>query len=224
MAVRVRDVLKTSVVLVGARLLDTPDARAKFDAEVGAEVSESGIGIPGIPIDILSGPSGVGLAQKLALERDRITLELTPDRTVINRDYPSNGDLAQLAEIIALAIKSSNDAYSIDLRAIGFNAEVVYEQTSGSTAFRFLAERVFAPSLFQNAGYELRGGAARLRLTKDTNIWNISIEPRFNNPESDNIFASFNLHINTTQLPDMEQIKASLEEVWSQAHSIMDSL
>ncbi len=215
--------MKTNVVLVGARLLDTPDARAKFDAKVGAEVSESGIGIPGIPIDILSGPSGVGLAQKLALERDRITLELTPDRTVINRDYPSKGDLAQLAEIVALAIKSSN-AYSVDLCAIGFNAEVVYEQSSGSTAFRFLAERVFAPSLFQNAGYELRGGAAKLHLTKGTNTWNISIEPRFNKPESTNIFASFNLHINTTQLPDIEQTKASLEEVWVQAYSIMDSL
>lgn len=219
------DVLKTNLVLIGVRLLNTPDARAKFDDGVGTDVSETGVGITlNISVAPLPvGPTQLELGQTLTLNRDRITLELTPDRTTINRDYPSKDDLARLAEVAALAIKSS-DTHNLGLRAVGFNIDVVYEQTTGLTALSFLVGRVFVPKLFQSAGYQLQGGAARLHLLRGEQVWNINIEPRFNNPESTKVYASFNLHRDTKSLPQPDHIKASLEEVWDQAYSIVKSL
>lgn len=218
--VRVQDVLQASLALVGVELLGSDEERERFVQGAGTDVAGAiaGIGLPLIP-GLTTRSRDLELGQSLRLDRDRIELEIVDDRTVIGIKYPSKDKLARLAEIATLAIKSS-DISDHDLKGVGFNLEAVYELTSGSTAYEFLAERVFAPGLFQASGYSLRGGSARLHFTRGSEIWNITLEPRFNNPEESRLFASFNLHQNTNRMPKTDSIKPTLESVWDQAHLI----
>ena len=218
--VRVQDVLKANLTLVGVGLLGSDEERERFGRGVGTDVSGAiaGFALPPIP-GLTARSQDLELGQRLRLDRDRIELEIVGDRTIIGIEYPSKDRLARLAQIATLAIKSS-DISDHDLRGVGFNLEAVYELTSGSTAYEFLAGRVFAPNLFQAAGYQIRGGAAKLLLTRGDEVWNVTLEPRFNNPEESRLFASFNLHQNTNRMPKTDSIKPTLESVWDQAHLI----
>ncbi len=220
MIVRVQDVLQANLALVGVELLSSDEERDRFVQGTGMDVSVgiAGIGLPPIP-GFTARNLDLELGQRLRLDRDRIELGIVDDRTVIGIEYPSKDKLARLAEIATLAIKSS-DISDHDLKGVGFNLEAVYELTSGLTAYEFLAGQVFAPNLFQTAGYRLRGGSAKLRFTRGEEIWNIALEPRFNNPEETRLFASFNLHQDTNQIPNTDAIKPTLESVWDQAHLI----
>ena len=218
--VRVQDVLKANLALVGVGLLSSDEERERFGKGVGTDVAGAiaGIGLPPIP-GLTTRGQDLELGQRLRLDRDRIELEIVGDRTIIGIEYPSKDTLDRLAQVAILAIRSSNIS-DHDLKGVGFNLEAVYELTSGLSAYEFLAERVFAPNLFQAAGYSLRGGSARLHFTRGEEIWNITLEPRFNSPEETRLFASFNLHQNTNRLPKPDSIKPTLESVWDQAHLI----
>ena len=221
MTMRVQDVLKANLTLVGVGLLSSQEERERFGKGAGTDVSGTvaGITLPAIPgLPVLG--QDLELGQRLRLDRDRIELEIVGDRTVIGIEYPSKDTLGRLAEIAVLAIRSSNIA-DHNLSAVGFNLEMVYTQDSGLSAYEFLTKRVFAPNLFQAVGYQIRGGAAKLLLTRGEEIWNITLEPRFNNPEENRLFASFNLHQNTSRMPKPDTIKPTLESVWDQAHLIM---
>ena len=220
MTLRVQDVLKANLTLLGVGLLSSNEERERFGRGAGTDITGAvaGIALPPIPgLPALS--QELELGQRIRLDRDRIELETVADRTVISIEYPSKDGLDRLSEIAILAI-SSSDISAQELRAVGFNMEAVYEQTSGATAYEFLAERVFAPKLLQAAGYQIRGGSARLLFTRGDEIWNITIEPRFNRPEETRLFASFNLHQNTNRMPKPDSIKPTLESVWDQAHRI----
>lgn len=219
MAIIVQDVLKANLVLAGVRLLSSPKEQRSFDQQAGTEVLKASASIP-IDIPLLTGPQELELAQKLRLDRDRIEIEVVGNQTFIGMEYPSNETLGRLAEVAVLAIRSSSIA-DHNLSAVGFNLEMVCTQDSGLSAYEFLTNRVFAPNLFQAAGYQIRGGAAKLLLTRGEEIWNITLEPRFNNPEENRLFASFNLHQNTNRMPKPDTIKPTLESVWDQAHLIM---
>lgn len=219
MAIIVQDVLKANLVLAGVRLLGSPKEQSRFDKQAGTEVLKASASIP-LDLPLLTGPQELELAQKFRLDRDRIELEVVGNQTLIGMEYPSKDTLDRLAEIAVLAIRSSSIA-DHNLSAVGFNLEIVYTQDSGLSAYEFLTKRVFAPNLFQAAGYQIRGGAAKLLLTRGEEIWNITLEPRFNNPEENRLFASFNLHQNTSRLPKPDTIKRTLEIVWDQAHLIL---
>ena len=220
MTVIVQDVLQANLALVGVELLSSDEERERFVQGAGTDVSGAiaGVGLPPIP-GLTARSRDLELGQRLRLARDRIELEVVDDRAVIGIEYPSKDKLGRLAEIATLAIKSS-DISDHDLKGVGFNMEAVYELTSGLTAYEFLAGRVFAPNLLQAAGYSLRGGSARLHFTRGEEVWNITLEPRFNNPEENRLFASFNLHQNTNRMPKPDSIKPTLESVWDQAHLI----
>ena len=223
---RIVDVLKVYMVLVGVRLLSTQEERNAFERVVGAEVSsppEIGIGIE------INAPTGVsapmnipapGPASILNLNRERITLESVLDRSTISREYPSEDDLDRLSEVAKLAIERSN-LLNQQLRAFGFNIEVVYELSPGETASQFISSKIFTLGLFQEAGFQLIGGAAKLQLVRNDSLWNMSVEPRLGDATANKIFVSLNLHRDDSKIPSRSTIRESLREVWNQAHSIM---
>lgn len=226
MDIKIEDVLKINFVLVGIQLLNTEEQRAGFASKVGTEVSEvpsAGIRInftpPGIPQTSLQPESG----QTLMLNRDRIVLDLTPGRSIITREYPNKVELARLCQVAGIAMALS-DLNGQELRAYGFNIEVIYELTSGEDASQFMANCIFAPSLFHEAGFQVVGGSPRLNLLREGQIWNVNIEPRFGDPSANKVFASLNLHKDDGSMPDDSIVAASLDELWNQAHSIMESL
>ena len=218
------DVLKIDMVLVGIRLLSTSEERDAFDKAVDTEVLESAM--PSLKLDI--GAGGVqpnasnqfNLASTtLLLSRDRITLELTPDRSNITREYPNREDLDRLANVIDHAIGSSK-FQSKQLRAYGFNIDATYTLPSEQTASQFIANRLFASNPFQ--GYHLKGGMARFHLIRNDQTWNIRVEPRLGDPAASKVFVSLNLHIEEMSLPSKPFIKKSLNDMWDQVHSVMD--
>ena len=228
-AMRIVDVLKINLVLVGVRLLSTQEERNSFEKAVGAEVSsppEIGIGI-GIEITApvgVNAPTNIPAPEPpsiLILNRERITLESILDRSTINREYPSEDGLDRLSEVVELAIDRSN-LLNQQLRAFGFNIEVVYELSPGETASQFMSSNIFTRNLFQEAGFQFIGGAAKLQLVRNGSLWNMSVEPRLGDAAANRIFVSLNLHKDDNKIPSRSTIRGSLKEIWNQAHSIMN--
>lgn len=222
MSLKIEDVLQANVVLVGVRLLNTQSDRASFSRIVGTEVTES----PGVGELTLNAPTGVPIdlaPRTLVLNRDRISLTLLPNRTTISRDYPSESDLERLGDVAKHAIERSN-LEGQQLQSFGFNMEVVYEVTTGETAVQFIGSRILASNPFEDAGFSFLGGQCRFSLSKSGQLWNIAIEPRLGDPGTNKIFLSLNLHKEERKIPSRYVIRNSLNELWSQAHSIMDSV
>ena len=226
MSFEVQDVLKINLVLVGIQLLGKPEERSVFGDSVGTEISE----VVGSGVTSSAGPSGYSAPvpaleqpRALILDKERIKLELFPDRSTISRDYPQRSDIDRLAEVTGLAIGSS-ELGDQQLRAFGFNIEVAWESTSGESALEFISTRVFAPDLFRDSEYRLIGGSPRLQLLLDDMLWNVAIEPRFGDPESNRIFVSMNLHREESEIPTEPDIRDSLAQVWNHAHAFLVSV
>ena len=224
MAVEIQDVLKASLVLLGVELLNTQEAVHTFTNAVGAEVSIGTNMLPGFPIPFpnIPGPSAGGT---ITIDRDRIVIETSPARTMIAKDYPSHDDLNRLSEVAGHAIEQTEGVVDQPLRAIGYNIELVYDQTSTSPSIRYLAERLFTADMPSNEGWQLAGGTGRL--TFDDTVgrrWNISLEPRLNDQETTRIFMSVNAHQDNPRLPHKDEIKRYFQEAWQQAHDFMNKL
>ena len=217
MAATRKEVLKANIVLVGVGLLGTQESLDAFSGSVDSDIVPAGAGL------ITNVPAGTlepGYA--LSLNRERITLELSPSRSAINRDYPSGkNDLCTLAEIAGLAIESTSPDTA---RAVGYNIELIYDQDSGTPASQYLAQRLFNADLISSDTWRLVGGAGRIIFDENGHSWRISIEPRFNDETSSRVFLSLNLHIGKDHLPEEREIEQYLRSAWDQAHNFADLL
>ncbi len=216
MSIKLGDVLRVNLALAGVRLLSTPTERDSFRRSVDTEVLESGP-------DIASNLTSDSPPQTLAIERDRITFTLTNDMSFIARDYPSSNDLERLGDVAQLAIDTT-DLQAQQPRAFGFNSEAVYDLSTGQTASNFIATHVFSSNLFQEMGYKIVGsGAITLHARRDGHLWTIYIAPRFDDTTTNKLFVALHLYNIDNKLPSRHVIKHSLQDVWSNAHTIMDS-
>ena len=214
----VQDVLKLNIVFVGLGLLSDPTEVKAFSQEIGSDVELAAEGpAAGFP------PGAPALGRKFALLRDRISIALLSDRTVIERELPAESDLDRLAEVVELAVKSTSPKEE-GLKAFGYNLELVYNQSSGSPSLRYLGNRLFNNSEVALKGWTLVGGAGRLSFESSVGRWNIRVEPRFNDETSNKVFLSLNLHKDETQIPTLEDMRDSFAHVWEQAHAFVKRL
>ena len=179
-------------------------------------------------VTVSIGPSGVSpitpsLPQPhlLTLQRERITLDLAPGRSSISRDYPDEEGIERLAEVANFAICQSN-LENQDLRAFGFNLEVVYELPPDKTAYQFLASNIFAPNIAQNSEYVLTDGLPRMSFQRGNDHWNIAIEPRFRNADNSKMFMNLNLHKASGTMPAKDEIHDALRSTWDHARIFAD--
>ena len=212
----VKDVLKANLVLVGVGLLGTATEFNRFSSEVDGEVIASG--------QSMSMDAQTNLAEPgrlFSLDRDRITLDLSRSRSTIARDYPREDDLGRLVEVAWCAINCSEGAGG-RIRATGYNLELVFDQTSGEQASRYLARRLFGDGL-RDAGlaWELVGGAGRMSYWDGQHQWNIGVEPRFNDPTTTRVFLTVNMHRDGFSPSSSEEIKASLGKIWRQGDNFI---
>ena len=218
MSVTIQDVLKANVVLVGVGLLNYPDEVERFRSAVDTDVSVTGSGF------ILDAQSSIAQpGRTLNLNRDRIVLELSQVRSSIEREYPSEEDLGRLAEVARHAI-SATELEGTSPRAFGYNIELIYDQDSGQSAFSYLAERLFTDNLFLDLGWQLSGGTGKLMFDMDGKRCNVTVEPRFNDVAATKVFFSLNLHHDEQRIPNGDEIKDSLREIWDQAHIFANHL
>lgn len=217
MPAEVRDVLKFNIVLVGPGLLNSPEDVRAFSNAVDSDVVPTAEGLVfGFP----SSPAGLG--RKLALQRDRISLDLTPDRTVIEREFPGKSDLDRLAEIYEQAVKNTKSKR--DLRAHGYNLELVFDQNSGQSSLRYLGDRLFGSANFAFEDWGLAGGSGKLIFDSPAGRWTVLIEPRLNDEQSKRVFLNLNLHKVDSQMPELNAVRRTFAEVWEKAHFFVKHL
>ena len=210
MAITAPEVVKANLVLVGFRLLSAQNEIEAFRRAVGTDVRTVEAGLA---VNVQSGLTEPLIG--LALNKDRIALELAPARSTISRDYPQREDFPRLAEVAWQAIKNTSIGEQ-QLRAYGFNIEMVLDQDSGTPAFEYLSKRLFDVGPLGNDGWQFVGGAGKLIFSDSGRRWTINLEPRFNDETESRIFLNGNLHEARQDTPTADQIRESLEELWDE--------
>lgn len=220
MAISSAEILNINLVLVGVELIKTPDEINEFRNAVGVDVviAEAGfaIGAPiGVPVNLAGG------SRILSLDKDRITIDVSAQRSTIKRDYPlSIGEIERLAEVATFAISTTES----QPKAFGYNIEMVYEQDSGMPASQYLSERLFADDVPKIEDGNVLGGSGRLAFAGNGKTWRVGIEPRFNNEMDKRVFLTLNMHIDHNRFPAREEIMSSMREIEENAKSFASCL
>ena len=211
MATNIEDVLQISIVLLGVNLLKTSENVAEFLDQIGTEIVTTDVGL------------GSGTVNRtVAVGRDRIAINSLPDRAVISREYPKRDDIERLAQVAHSAIKLSH-LEDTNLKAFGYNIELVYEPTTSEPAILHLSRRLFRENLLRDIGAQLLGGSARLHFEKGGQRWTASFEPRLQDLTAAKVFSSFNVHHeNPDGQPTENDIRSSMERLWDEANEIVD--
>lgn len=203
------EVLKVELVFVGIMFLnDEEERRRSFERAVDTEIiaGPTSVVVPVAPRQLQE-----ERAKLLKLGRDQVTLALSPSRSVMTREYPEHQQIPRLSEIVEL-LTVNTDLGTQQLRAIGYNFDLMYQQDAGVPSSAYLAERVFSiQDSFKD--WTLRGGTCRLNFADNRGkLWNLVIEPRFNDPLTDNVYVQLNQHCDTSELPDRQGIEESMSE------------
>lgn len=217
MPAALRNVVSANLVLVGVGLLNEPDEIDRFRSALDTDLRlEAGL-VTNIPTG-LTEPS-----RTLTLNRERITLSLSSARSSIAREYPEQSDLAHLAQIAALAIDSTNLVGRVP-QAFGYNIEMVFDQSSGQPAIRYIGERLFDQQSFGKVGWSLSGGTGQLIFTGDGCQWTITIRPQPGDAATPRVLLALNLHKDEQRLPAEDEVKSSLVAAWKEAEGFMKRL
>ena len=215
MTVVIEDVVQVNLVLVGINLVNTPENIEAFSNDASTDLTVTAIGVGANPIN-----------RTIEMHRDRISVTVTQDRSVIARDYPAAlGDLQRLTEISVMAI-SNTDFEGQQLRAFGFNIDLVFEHGSEVSAIRYLSDRLFKPGLMRGEGFSLLGGSASIFLQKNDLYWRANLEPRFGDNNALKVFLSLNLNRSETDLSILTdtEIRVSFDMLWEEAHNLVNRL
>ncbi len=208
MAVKIQDVLKMDIVLVGVGLLRTQQSLDAFLDSVSKE---------GVVEPLNVGPNIQVPGIRIAFNRDRISVVLSQGRSIVVQEYPDLSGLNQLAEIVKTAIDHTPPSEEV-LVAVGFNVDLVYDQESGMAASAYIAERLLTEHAFKSGGWQLTAGANRTVIDANGPRITQSVAPRFNDASTTKIFASLNLHTATNKMPQHSEIVASLQYAWKMIH------
>ena len=211
-------ILKVDLVLVGVGLLLEPLQVDAFSALADGEVVPTGVGLALTETQKTPEP-----ATRLELPRDRITLELSAGRSVIERAYPSASDLSRFADVVTLAVDKSELGSAVPT-SHGYNLEMVYRQESGENAYRYLGQRLFPGDAFADQGWSPAGGAGKLAYESLDGRWECIVEPRFRARDTDKVFLLLNLHKEQSAMPSREEIVTFLELVLNQAYALADRI
>ena len=220
MPIEFQDVLKTNLVLVGARLLNEQFERDTFVSMVGTDVDvEPIIQSPVLPLPVVGNPTSAEAGLSLVLRRDRIRVDSLPARTHIEQEYPQREGLERLADLVWLAIDLTNMETQA-LTAFGFNIERVYRCAGEESSEMYLAKRLIPHLQGSLEGLTLAGGACKLSFASDGAQWNFVVEPRANDPTNRKVFLSLNLHRGRPQAPSREEIHDSFHQIWDRSEEL----
>ncbi len=215
---KVEDVVSVNMVLVGFPPFNAQEEFEAFRRAVGADLQIAGGGLIANPSPGVPEPS-----IQLTLNRDRITIDLAPSRSIINRDYPSREDLHRLSDVIGKFL--SNSTYDTSRpQAFGINIKLIFDTESEISAFEYLSSRLFDVEPLGSTGWRFIGGAGRLIFDEDGRRWTISLEPRFNDYDESRVFLDSNLHVYGQPLPEEAGIGELLGEVWDEIHKFVKRL
>ena len=214
MAVKKVDLIAIEFVIVGVELLNGPQSLGRF----GSSFRE----YRWTPVSQAENSFGDG--RRVSLDRQRIYLDLTPDRSRIRQEYPDEGRFSDLAELVSRTFElSDTPAHSVGPH--GFNVELSYEQHSDKSAFSYIGKRLFS-GLGKINGWDIVGGmGASIRFEDDQGIIrNVQIEPRFRNDSFQRVFLHLNLHVASNRLPTADEISSGLTLAVEDARKLISLL
>ena len=198
------ETIKANVVFLGLRLLPTQDDLRLFTGMLDGDVR--------VEAGIVIGPSQAqDSSRRITLDRERITLETSADRSVIQQDYPPAPDFSALVKTSELAV--FNTPSLDDIRGFGFNIDFVYKTPSGEPASLYVATHLFPASFALNEGWHMTGGSTKLSFQQDSLTWNADIAPRFEDATTTRVFFHLNLHKDDGRVPDSEEVASTLEQL-----------
>lgn len=218
MTVRVQDVLTIDAVFVGLELLRNEREITACSAATGAEIIADGVIIAGSP----QMPPIQG--RVLRVPRNRMTLETSPHRTRVVKEYPSAiEDVALVVQLATQAI-ADTDLQGGAPSAFGFNLQMVYDQDSGENAIRYLGSRLFIPTRDLHEQWGLVGGFGKLLFQEGPRQWTIALEPRLNALNAEKVFLDINLHVSVARLPEASEMEMLMRNLWNQAHDLIETI
>ncbi len=224
MSVQIQDILTANLVLLDLPLLTEQSERNAFADAVISEITTERV-VPGpTPPPMPEIPPNLpeqGLV--LNLNKDRIAILTSSNRTAIERQYPQYTDLDRLAEVAGHAFRFTNLGERVP-SSFGYNIDLVYAHSSSLPSRSYLAERLYAGKIFGSEGWNLVGGTGRLFFEEAGAQWVATIEPRANDTTGKRVFLSLNLHRSDRRLPSQPEILYSLQHVWGHALAFVDRL
>lgn len=204
--------LKASLVFLNLHLLPDPMQVEVFRNAIDADVQS-------MPVAIGFSPEGQSPVQGLSIGRDRITLELSQQKSSATIEYPSgDAGLLRLAEVATQAIGITGRDNV--LRGVGYNTEIAFEQDSESSASLYLAKRLFTKDLGLD-GWDLAGGRCAVTFGEGDNTWNVILEPRYGDQSTARGFLSVNLHRLEQSIPDQSTLHHYLKESSDHANGFL---
>ena len=219
MAVNVQEVLVVDAVLAELALLRNETEIVACGEAMGAEIVGDGI--------VLASQrhgSAPAQGQVLRLHRDRLLVETSAARTRIAREYPTGIEDVHLVSRLTAHAIASTDVEGKLPTAFGFNIQIVYDQDSGEPTTRYLGRRLFKSALDLDENWVQSGGFGRMLFQEGHRRWTIVLEPRMQDPNTTKVFLDVNLHVSEERLPSRDDVDLLLEEVWSRAHSLIETI
>lgn len=168
-------------------------------------------------VQVLSS-EGPGDPDVLVLDRERIEISVHESQLIINREYPSEEDLAALARV-------SNAMLTLlgqPIEAIGYNAGLAFEQNSGRSAERYLGERLFKYKQLDNDEWPLWGGSGTMVFGSSRERKSFTVAPRLDDEKTTRVFVEANYHVADGQVPSEARISESLTTVWRDVFRVME--
>ncbi len=156
--------------------------------------------------------------------RSRMTVSIAPTRLdVHDRSGEISNSLSTLPKLLS---KVANKLGVVHIKEVGANIEIQFTDINGEKAAKSIALGVF-PEVARAAPYglDLIGGTARLSLvSRDGATYTVSIEPRYNDPSTKNIWMTCNYSILSTIMPEPDQLTSMLDGADNVVHHIRRSL
>ena len=167
---------------MGARVLSSDPETAAFRSGVRSEVVVATVQ------DMLNLNISV---QQLQLQKDRITIEINAQSSVIKQDFPPD-DCSRLSQVAIEAIHCTRSLGVVT--AHGYNLEIAFDQTKHPSSFYQIASLMFNRCSLPD-GCSFRGGRAFISFhDEDNRIWNVTLESRFRQENTPRLFFSLNFH------------------------------
>ena len=212
MTVSNTEVLKVNVAVVDVQLLRERQQVVQFSKQVETEMPAP---VSGIAV----GDGSMGPSQRFEMPRDRIALEISPWRSVIECAFPDKGMVKRMSEVVyaALNLSDVNTSGPIDYEYL---VEMTYTQDSGKPSEQYLADALLRPGTISISGLSAVGGSARLNYNSPSGLITIILEPRFNRMGTNKVFLGMNLRTTQTGLPQADQIYACFITMWEYAEQI----
>lgn len=223
MLIQLQDILRADLVLVGIELLNSPAQVDGFRRAVPGDLQQSSGGDINIPTG-MAGP-----ARMLTYPRDRIAMNLSPQRSVIAREYPSienlEKDLNRLSEVAAGAI-SHTDMRGRAIQSYGYNLQTVWSTASTRRIVDYLGERLWPYGELAGEGWQPIGGNSALVYADGARRWTVTVQVWPNDDSQTNrLSLSVNLHYATpTASPSAHDVVDRLLQIWAESQQFMSRL